>query len=118
MKFCRKHLVIQKNLAQKSKKSDSEGYPQADEGNYYASSNGELHATASSKYENIHSHPTELVTSSYSVYNNLHSFTTSFADANEEQLNIQVPFNTDSIFFVCDNSTSGHICNDLLMFIP
>ena len=47
-----------------------------------------------------------------------HGFTTSFADADLEKLNTQIPFDTDSIFFVCDNSTTGHICNDLLKFIP
>ena len=29
-----------------------------------------------------------------------------------------MPFDIDSIFFVCDNSTTGHICNDLLKSIP
>jgi hypothetical protein len=31
---------------------------------------------------------------------------------------MQVHFDTDSIFFVCDNSTTGHICNDIQKFIP
>ncbi len=31
---------------------------------------------------------------------------------------MQVHFNTDSIFFVCNNSTTGHICNDIWKFIP
>ena len=35
-----------------------------------------------------------------------------------EKLNTQVPFDTGSIFFVCDNSTTGHICNELLRFVP
>ena len=35
-----------------------------------------------------------------------------------EKLNTQVPFDTDSIFFFCENSTTGHICNDLLRFVP
>ena len=48
----------------------------------------------------------------------LQGFTTSFADADLERLNTQVPFDTDSVFFVCDNSTTGHICNDLLKFVP
>jgi hypothetical protein len=38
--------------------------------------------------------------------------TTSFADSDSEQLNMQIHFDTDSIFFVCNNSTTGHICND------
>ena len=29
-----------------------------------------------------------------------------------------MPFDIDSIFFVCDNSTTGHICNDILKFTP
>ena len=45
-------------------------------------------------------------------------FTTSLADVDLETLNTQVPFDTDSIFFVCDNSTTGHICNDISKFIP
>jgi hypothetical protein len=48
----------------------------------------------------------------------LHSFTSSFADGDMEQLNSQVHFDTDSVFFVCDNSTTGHICNDIHKFIP
>jgi hypothetical protein len=45
-------------------------------------------------------------------------FTTSFADGNSEKLNSQVHFDTYSIFFVCDKSTTGHICNDIQKFIP
>ncbi len=45
-------------------------------------------------------------------------FTTSFADGKSEKLNTQVHFDTDSIFFVCINSTTGHICNDIQKFIP
>ena len=45
-------------------------------------------------------------------------FTTSFADIDTEKLNTQVHFDTDSTFFVCDNSTTGHICNDIQKFIP
>ena len=33
-------------------------------------------------------------------------------------MNTQVPFNTDSMFFVCDNSPTGHICNDISKFVP
>jgi hypothetical protein len=33
-------------------------------------------------------------------------------------VNAQVHFNPDSIFFVCDNSTTGHICNDIQKFLP
>jgi hypothetical protein len=40
-------------------------------------------------------------------------FTTSFADGDSEKPNTQVHFDTDSIFFVCDNSTTGHICNHI-----
>ena len=35
--------------------------------------------------------------------------TSSFANVDTEQLNTQVHFDTDSSFFVCDNSTTGHI---------
>ncbi len=49
---------------------------------------------------------------------NLHGFAVSIADVDSEQLNTQVHFDTDSIFFVCDNSTTGHICNDIRKFIP
>ncbi len=51
--------------------------------------------------------------SSYS----LHGFTTSFADVDSEQLNTQTHFDTDSVFFVCDNLTIGHICNDIWKFV-
>ena len=46
------------------------------------------------------------------------AFTTSLADTDLETLNMQVPFDTDSIFFVCDKSTTGHICNDARIFVP
>ncbi len=45
-------------------------------------------------------------------------FTSSFADGNSEKLNTQVHFDMDSVFFVCDNLTTGHICNDIRKFIP
>ena len=51
-------------------------------------------------------------------FNSLHGFTSSFADNNTEKLNTQIHFDTDSVFFVCDNSTTGHICNDIRKFIP
>jgi hypothetical protein len=50
--------------------------------------------------------------------NALHGFTTSFVDGNSEKLNTQIYFDTDSVFFVCNNSTTGHICNDIRKFIP
>ncbi len=40
---------------------------------------------------------------------NAFGFTTSFADVDSEQ--------SDSVFFVCDNSTTGHICNDIQKFV-
>ncbi len=46
-------------------------------------------------------------------FSSLHGFTSSFADGNTEQLNTQIHVDTDLIFFVCDNSTTGHICNDI-----
>ena len=49
---------------------------------------------------------------------NAFGFTTSFADVDTEQLNTQIHFDTDSLFFVCDNSTTGHICNDIRKFVP
>jgi hypothetical protein len=48
----------------------------------------------------------------------LHGFTTLFAGVDTEQLNTQIHFDTDSVFFVCDNSTTGHICNDIQQFVP
>jgi hypothetical protein len=45
-------------------------------------------------------------------------FTTSFANVDTEQLNTQIRFDADSSFFVCDNSTTGHICNDIRKFVP
>jgi hypothetical protein len=48
----------------------------------------------------------------------LQGFTTSFADGDLEKLNTQIHFDTDSVFFVCDNSTNGHICNDIRKFFP
>jgi hypothetical protein len=52
------------------------------------------------------------------VSHSLHGFTTLFADVDTEQLNTQILFDTDSAFFVCDNSTTGHICNDIQQFVP
>ena len=49
---------------------------------------------------------------------NAAGFTTSFADVDTEQLNTQVHYDTDSSFFVCDNSTTGHICNNIRKFVP
>jgi hypothetical protein len=48
----------------------------------------------------------------------LHGFIRSFADVHPEQLNTQTHFDTDLVFFVCDNSTTGHICNDIQKFVP
>jgi hypothetical protein len=50
--------------------------------------------------------------------NLLSGYTTSFADADSEKINTQIHFNTDSIFFVCNNLMTGHICNDIRKFIP
>ena len=36
---------------------------------------------------------------------NTFGFTTSFADVDTEKLNTQIHFDTDSSFFICDNST-------------
>ena len=66
LKFCSKHLVIHQALAQQANTPASEGDPQADESIYFESSNGEIHTTASSKYENVDLHPTESSTYSYS----------------------------------------------------
>ena len=49
---------------------------------------------------------------------NAFGFTTSFADVDTEQLNTQIRCDTDSSFFVCDNSTTGHICNDIRKYVP
>jgi hypothetical protein len=44
----------------------------------------------------------------------LHSFTTpSFAYIESDQLSSQTHFDADLFFFVCYNSTTGHICNDI-----
>jgi hypothetical protein len=48
----------------------------------------------------------------------LSGYTTSFADADSERIKTQIYFDTDSIFFVCNDSTTGHICNDIRNFIP
>jgi hypothetical protein len=48
----------------------------------------------------------------------LQRFTTSFADGDSEKLNTQIDFDTDLVFFVCDNSTTGHISNNIQKFIP
>jgi hypothetical protein len=48
----------------------------------------------------------------------LQGFTTSFADGDLEKLNMQIHFNTNLLLFVCDNSTTGHICNNIWKFIP
>jgi hypothetical protein len=53
-------------------------------------------------------------TGSHSLY----GFTASFADVDTEQLNTQIHFDTDSVFFVCDNSTTGHICKNIRRFVP
>ena len=45
-------------------------------------------------------------------------FTTCLADVDQETLNTQVLFDTDSIFFVYDNSSTGHICNDISKLVP
>ena len=65
----------------------------------------------SSEGDNIASYPTE-------NSERLHGFTSSFADGDAEKLNTQIHFDTDSVFFVCDNSTTGHICNDIRKFVP
>ena len=49
---------------------------------------------------------------------NAYALTTCLADVDQERMNTQVPFDTDSIFFVCDNSSTGHICNDVSKFVP
>jgi hypothetical protein len=48
----------------------------------------------------------------------LQGFTTSFANGNLEKLNTQIHFNTDLVFFIWDNLTTGHICNNIRKFIP
>ena len=48
----------------------------------------------------------------------LHGFTSSFMDGYSEKLNTQIHFDTDSVFFICDNSTTSQICNDIQNFVP
>jgi hypothetical protein len=50
----------------------------------------------------------EISTGSHSLY----GFTALFADIDTVQLNTQIHFDTDSVFFVCDKFTTGYICND------
>ena len=88
--FCIIHIALQISRAQQSKTSASKGSPKADDKIFHKNS----------------------------AFSRLQIFTTSFVDVDVEKLNTQVTFNTDSIFFVCDNSTTGHICNDLLRFVP
>jgi hypothetical protein len=45
-------------------------------------------------------------------------YTTSFADGDSEQLNTQIHFDADLIFFDWDISTTGHICNNIWKFVP
>ena len=79
--FCIKHIALQISRDQQSKTPAPKGVPKADDKIFHG----------------------------YSASSRLQGLTTSFADADVEKLNIQVPFDTDSIFFVCDNSTTGHI---------
>ena len=109
--FCIKQIALQISRAQQSKTSASKGVPKADDIIFYGSVGGNIHTSASLP-------PSELTKSSYIACSRLQGFTTSFADADVEKINTQVPFDTDSIFFVCDNSTTGHICNDLTRFVP
>jgi hypothetical protein len=48
----------------------------------------------------------------------LHGVTSSFMDGALEKLNTQINFDTDLVFFVCDNLTTGHICNDIQKIVP
>ncbi len=45
----------------------------------------------------------------------LHYF---FADVDTAHFNTQIHFETNSVFFVYDNSTTGHVCNDIRQFVP
>ncbi len=45
-------------------------------------------------------------------------FTTSLVNFYTENLSRQTHFDTDSIFFACDNSTTSHICNNFCKFVP
>ena len=54
---------------------------------------------------------------SQTLLHDTHCFTISLADVDLEQLNTQGYFDTNSIFFVCDNSSTGHICNCLNKFV-
>ena len=89
-KFCIKHIAFQISRAQQYKTSAPKGVPKA-----YAK-----------------------IFHGCSVFSCLQGFTRIFADADVEKLNTHVPFDTDSIFFVCDKYTTGHICNDLIIFVP
>jgi hypothetical protein len=48
----------------------------------------------------------------------LYGFTALFADIDTEQLNTQIRFDYRLVFFVCNNSTTGHICNNIRQFVP
>ena len=88
--FCIKHIALQISRAQQSKTSASKGVPKADGKIFHKNS----------------------------AFSRLQGFTTRFGDADVEKIDTQVPFDTDSIFFVCDNYTTSHICHDLLRFVP
>ncbi len=49
--------------------------------------------------------------------NLLSGYTPSFADADSEKIITHIHLDTNSIFFVCYNSMTGHICNDIRNFI-
>ena len=101
-RFCKKHIKLQARLATSD---GARAQPDSDGDICHECIQPELQ-------DNIQASASEGDVS-YSGYNILHGFTTSLADADLERLNTQVPFDTDSIFFVCDNSTTGHICNNL-----
>ena len=88
--FCIKRIALHISRAQKSKISYSEEFSKVDDNIFHKNN----------------------------AFSRLKGFTKSFADADVEKLNNQVPFDTDLIFFVYDNSTKGHNCNDLLRFVP
>ena len=78
-----------------------------------------LSSKGDSNYSNAASYTLEKIEQDIKYpLGSLHGFASSFVDGNLEKLNTQIHFNTDSIFFVCDNSTTGHICNDIQKLIP
>jgi len=67
-------------------------------------------------HDTLHSEGDDIIITEPTM--NTYALTTCLADVDQERMNTQVPFGTDSVFFVCDNSSTGHICNEVSKFVP